>query len=88
MGHWTSSSGTINQGWRGRDHRQQQAKQIRDRDKRRAKLASTLMRYILVEGIKEDLRAAGQNGTTEECADILTKALPKEDFRFKKFRNF
>ena len=21
------------------------------------------------------------------CADILTKALPKEDFRFKKFRN-
>ena len=41
---------------------QQQAKQTRDRDKRRAKLASTLMRYILVEGIKEDLRAAGQNG--------------------------
>ena len=25
--------------------------------------------------------------TTEECADILTKALPKEDYRFKKFRN-
>ena len=41
---------------------QQQAKQTRDRDKRRAKLASTLMRYILVEGIKEDLCAAGQNG--------------------------
>ena len=32
-----------------------QARQSRDCDKRRAKLASTLMRYILVEGIKEDL---------------------------------
>ena len=25
--------------------------------------------------------------TTEEAADVLTKALPKDDYRFKKFRD-
>ena len=25
--------------------------------------------------------------TTEETADVLTKALPKDDYRFKKFRD-
>ena len=40
----------------------QQAKQTRDRDKRRSKLSSTLKRYVLIEGVREDMRAAGQDG--------------------------
>ena len=40
----------------------QQAKQTRDRDKRRSKLSSILKRYVLIEGVREDMRAAGQDG--------------------------
>ena len=36
----------------------QQAKQTRDREKRRSKLSSTLKKYVLIEGVREAMRAA------------------------------
>ena len=51
----------------------QQARKTRSRDKRRAKLASELLKYVLVDGVREMMRGAAQNG--EQMLVLLNACL-------------